>query len=200
MKKYKAGLFIGRMQHIHNLHERLIRRGLEQCDKLLVYVGCAQLGVTEPLTERNPFPAEARMWLINTIFKQEIEEGRLVVAALNDMTDEEDSCAEWGRYLLDHAEKDLGLKIDYMVSGDDESRELWFSPEDMATIFIDKVERQEASISATELRGYITNRDRENWQKHVNPILYPLFDAICLAMSMWTLINSLKENDYTKLP
>jgi len=38
---FNYGLIVGRFQHIHIGHEKLINIGLKLCDKLLVFIGSA---------------------------------------------------------------------------------------------------------------------------------------------------------------
>ena len=43
MKKgvFKYGIIVGRFQHIHKGHQKLIEIGLRLCDKLLIFIGSA---------------------------------------------------------------------------------------------------------------------------------------------------------------
>ena len=38
---FKYGIIVGRFQHIHKGHEKLINIGLKLCNKLLVFIGSA---------------------------------------------------------------------------------------------------------------------------------------------------------------
>jgi bifunctional NMN adenylyltransferase/nudix hydrolase len=185
---FKAGMFIGRMQHIHNLHEKLIRHGMNKCEKFLVFVGSAQIARDENnldgISLRNPFPVGMRIRLLEEIFSQEIKEGRLIVAPLDDLTTEDDISYEWGRYLLDNAEKVLGQKLDYMVYGNDESRAGWFSPEDIENIYMECIDRVEGTISATQLRKYLLEGDKENWMEYTNPAIHSYFNILCLSINL----------------
>lgn len=41
MSIFKTGIIVGRFQHIHKGHEKLINIGLELSDKLLIFIGSA---------------------------------------------------------------------------------------------------------------------------------------------------------------
>jgi bifunctional NMN adenylyltransferase/nudix hydrolase len=177
MAVFKAGLFVGRMQHIHLMHQTIISTGLEYCDKFLVFVGSAQIGREDAseLTSRNPFPAHVRIKLINEIYANEIKSGHLIVAPLDDLTHEDDHSAEWGRYLLDHAEEVLGQKLDYMCEGADENCKAWFSPDDRKGLVFHDTLRVENSISGTKLRNYLMNFDYDEWSKFTDPKIHRHF-------------------------
>ena len=52
--KYKVGLFIGRFQPFHKGHESIVRKMLEECEKVIIAIGSAQ----ESGTVANPFRYE----------------------------------------------------------------------------------------------------------------------------------------------
>lgn len=41
MKVFNTGIIVGRFQHIHNGHEKIINIGRSLCDTLLIFVGSA---------------------------------------------------------------------------------------------------------------------------------------------------------------
>jgi len=78
--KADFGVFIGRFQPLHIGHEHVIRRALEQVQRLIVLIGSANVA-RDP---RNPFTAAEREALIRSVFANEMADGRLIVAPLND--------------------------------------------------------------------------------------------------------------------
>ena len=72
---FKCGLIVGRFQHIHIGHQKLIDAGLKLTDKLLVFIGNAN----SPIGTRNPYDYEYRKSLIEIIYKEEIKKGKLIV-------------------------------------------------------------------------------------------------------------------------
>lgn len=41
MKVFNTGIIVGRFQHIHNGHEKIINIGRSLCETLLIFVGSA---------------------------------------------------------------------------------------------------------------------------------------------------------------
>jgi len=81
-KKSKVwSLFLGRYMPLHRGHIELIRTALKE-DKNV----CVALRNTT-LTEKNPFTIKERINMFNKEFKKEIEEGRLVVIPVPDITE-----------------------------------------------------------------------------------------------------------------
>ena len=56
MKVFNTGIIVGRFQHIHNGHEKIINIGRSLCETLLIFVGSAG----EKTTSRNPYDYEYR--------------------------------------------------------------------------------------------------------------------------------------------
>ena len=97
MNVFSTGVLVGRFQHIHIGHEKLINIGLSLCDKLLVFVGSAdKIG-----TIRNPYEVEYRIELISRLYKKEIDEGRLIIKPINDLTNENDLTPCLGKYVIE---------------------------------------------------------------------------------------------------
>ena len=93
MKPYDVGLVCGRFQTFHKGHEKLIDTGLKLCDRLLILIGSAQ----ECGTERNPLNINTRTKMLKAIYG---DSSNIMIYGLADMTNENDICPEWGRYLL----------------------------------------------------------------------------------------------------
>lgn len=127
MKPFKFGFIIGRFQHIHRGHERMINFGLDVCEDLLVLVGSAQ----EEGTERNPFNVFDRIKLIREIYGD-----KLMVGHISDLTHENDVTHEWGRHVLNTVTQwatiyGINKKPDVTIYGNDENRASWYAPEDV---------------------------------------------------------------------
>ena len=93
-KPYDVGLIVGRFQTFHKGHEKLVETGLLLCDRILILIGSAQ----ESFTERNPYNITTREAMIREVYGNN---PNIMIYGLSDMTNENDICAEWGRYLLD---------------------------------------------------------------------------------------------------
>lgn len=164
MKSFNFGMVVGRFNHLHNGHIHMIEKGLETCKKLLIMVGSSQ----ESFTVRNPFTCKTRMDIIRSVFKKEVEEGRLFVAHIDDMTNEDDHCVEWGDYVLDKIEMwrnhfDIEEELDCFVYGNDEERSSWYRPEAIEKVSQLILSRAGVPISATKMREFITLNDVTNW-------------------------------------
>ena len=53
---YRIGLIVGRFQILHRGHEEMVRKALDLCDKVVVYISSSQ----EAGTEKNPFSYSVR--------------------------------------------------------------------------------------------------------------------------------------------
>lgn len=172
-KKY--GYIIGRFSPVTKGHEKLIQYALTKVDVLLILVGSAD----KKNTFRNPFSIETRMRLLTKIYKDEIENKQIILAPLNDLTEETDiQGGKWGKYLIQNVEKILKRKPDYSIYGEEESRKYWFNKEDVINIEDIILKRTEEDISATKVREFIAKNDYENFKKFVNSKIYEDYNDI----------------------
>ena len=169
-KPYDTGLLVGRFQTFHKGHQHLIETGLMLCDRLLVLVGSAQ----ECGTERSPLNVETRISMIKAVFLTD----RVMIYALSDLTDETDIRPEWGRYVLDSADRYIYKAPELMIYGNDESRSRWFDTEDIKNTSEFIVNRGAIPISATMLRKMMVKDERREWMQWVDPKLHKLYDAL----------------------
>lgn len=180
-KPFKAGVFIGRLQHIHKGHEHIIDTALEVCERILILVGSAQKGGPDEEDQRNPFSVELRIKLISDIYAAYGD--RVIIGALPDLTTEDDISQDWGMYLLENIAAYFpgGITdVDLMIYGNDEHRFGWFDfPEPRrlsAHIHQLAIARGAAiEVSSTQLRKYILQDDFSKWSMYVNPVLWGRF-------------------------
>lgn len=66
--KYKACVFIGRYQPVHDAHIQIIEEALEIAETVIVSVGSAH----RPKTIRNPWTADERINMIKKALKQKL--------------------------------------------------------------------------------------------------------------------------------
>ena len=102
----------------------------------------------------------------------------IMIYGLPDLTNENDIRPEWGRYLLDNADRYIYKNPEIMIYGNDESRSAWFAKEDLKNTTELIINRSELPISATMLRQYMVNDDRKAWMALVNPKLHKMYDEI----------------------
>lgn len=171
MKPYDVGLICGRFQTFHIGHESLVEAGLKLCDRLLILIGSAQ----ECGTERNPFNIITRTKMLKTIYG---DKPSIMIYGLSDMSNENDICPEWGRFLLDNTERYIHKSPELMLYGNDEARSHWFSQEDIKETSELIVNRGKIPISATMVREYMVSDSRREWMRCVNPRLHKLYDEL----------------------
>ena len=171
MIPYDVGLVCGRFLTFHKGHEKLIDTGLMLCDRLLILIGSAQ----ECGTERNPLNINTRTKMLKAIYG---DNPNIMIYALSDLTNENDICHEWGRYLLDNVDRYIYKNPDVMIYGNDESRSGWFAKEDLKNTTELILNRNELPISATLLRKLMVEDRRKEWMELVNPKLHKMYDEL----------------------
>lgn len=170
-KEYEFSLILGRFNHIHLGHKMLIDESIKKAKKTLVLIGSMQ----EKGTLRNPFSYDTRKRLIEKIYK---DESSIIISGLEDMSNEHDISYEWGRYILDNVYEMTNQKPDIMFYGNDESRNGWFSEEDIKGIHEEVISRDIFKISATYLRGLIITNNKDEWMKYVHENIYDEFENL----------------------
>ena len=174
MKTFKTGVILGRFQHIHVGHEKLINLGLETCDKLLILVGSSSL----ENEVRNPYSGDYRIKLIEKIYSDEINSGRIIVRKINDISNENDLTPEWGKYVIKTAQDYLGEKLECIIYGKDKNIFKCFDKEDVKDISEILVDRKVLGISATKMREYLKKDEIDNWKKYSNPKIYEEYNTL----------------------
>ena len=171
-KPYDIALIVGRFQHFHNGHKSLVDAAFKLCDRVLILVGSAQ----EYGTLRNPYPASTRIDVIRGIYGTDNEVIR--VTELNDLTNENDITADWGRYVLKNVKTHTRKAPSLMVYGNDEFRSRWFDPEDITETAELVIPRSKLPISATQLRDALVRDDFEFWSKYVDEKTHNMYDRL----------------------
>ena len=171
MKPYDVGLICGRFQTFHKGHESLVETGLKLCDRVLILIGSAQ----ECGTERNPYNINTRTKMLRSIYG---DNSSVMIYGLSDMTNENDICPEWGRYLLDNVDRYIYKAPELMIYGNDESRSKWFAPEDIRDTSEFFVNRGRIPISATMVRKAMVFDKRKEWMDMVNPKLHKMYNEL----------------------
>ncbi len=174
MNVFKTGIIVGRFQHIHIGHEKIINIGLSLCDKLLIFIGSAQ----EEGTLRNPFSYEYRENIIKKIYSKEIEEGKIIIKPLDDFKNQTELSPRWGEYVFKEASKYLDELPQCIIYGKDKDIFKCFDKEAVKNITEILVDRNLLNISATKIREYIVENDRKNWEKYVDPKIYVEYENL----------------------
>ena len=172
MKPYDVGLVVGRFQHFHIGHKSLVETAYKLCDRVLILVGSAQ----ESGTLRNPYLPSTRIDVIREIYGKDND--LLQIKELNDLTNENDITADWGRYVLKNVKTHIRKVPSLMVYGNDEFRSKWFDPEDIKDTAEIVVPRSKIPISATLLREALVKDDFDYWSKFVDEKTHKMYDRL----------------------
>ena len=188
MKPYDVGLICGRFQTFHKGHEKLVETGMLLCDRLLILIGSSQ----ECGTERNPLNINTRTKMLKMVYG---DNPNIMIYALPDLSNENDIRPEWGRYLLQNADRYIFKNPDVMIYGNDESRSAWFDKADLKNTTEVIINRNELPISATMLRQYMVEDNRKAWMELVNPKLHKMYDEIRRELMTVDFYRNKKENN-----
>jgi len=170
-KIFKLGLVIGRLNHMHSGHKRIIDISKNLSEKTLVFIGSSQ----ENGTLRNPFKLETRKNLIEKVYGNDKS---IIVAELKDLSNEYSINFDWGKYVLDNVEKVIGKKPDFLITGNDDSRKGWYDEKDVEEISEMIVSRKVVEISGTDLRGYLLTGNKTVWTEFMPEELKGSFDDL----------------------
>jgi cytidyltransferase-like protein len=156
--KYKVGLFIGRFQPFHRGHESIVRKMLEECERVIIAIGSAQ----ELGTITNPFRYEYRRLIIQKVFPEYFD--RISILGINDRVNPSDD-ESWGEYSLNTIYQNINIKPDVIYQGIENKHDHWF---DSLDIHIVNINRGILKVSATEIRKAILD-DNFNYYKEFMP-------------------------------
>lgn len=152
------GIFLTRAQPFHNGHLSVIKKMLEENDKVLVIIGSAN----KEGTLRNPFDVKFRERYVNDVLNRNLYADvlRVKVVTLNDWSMETYTKAvkEWGKFFYYNIVNWVGVKtFSYYFSEDITYVQNWFTEDIIDRISFVACNRKDYAdnISATQLRGYI---------------------------------------------
>lgn len=105
----ETGVFLARMQPLHNGHLSLIKRIIDENEQCLILIGSS-----DKLNKRNPIPGNFRKDLLHqSIMMDEslakaYTDDRIKIVLLPDLTSEEDNSHDWGFYLYSNIVRLIG--------------------------------------------------------------------------------------------
>lgn len=108
-KTKKVGVFLARMQPLHNGHLALIKKMVDENDECLILIGSS-----DKLNKRNPIPGNFRKDLLfqsldsDKDLNEALYNERIKVTLLPDLTSEEDNSHDWGFYLYSNIVRLIG--------------------------------------------------------------------------------------------
>ncbi len=165
-KSFELGLVLGRFQTFHKGHEFIIDKAVEICDSVCVLVGSSQ----ESGTLKNPFSYETRERILKTIYGEKIK-----VFPLPDIGVGNNSA--WGEYVLKNVKERFNRFPDLLVSGKEQRRVSWFdglTETEIAELYVPKI----LDVSATKMREYFINDEREKWESLTNKKLWNEYENL----------------------
>lgn len=158
----KYGVFLARMQPVHNAHLFLVNKALEECDKVLIVLGSEnKLDML-----RNPFEISLREQMLRECLTEE-QNKKILVETLPDWSMESDleSTEIWGRYFYYNVVSRIGQKRFSIYYSDDPAiLDSWFkNTEVFSYITYRNFERDNLfeGLSSTKIRQAFINQDRE---------------------------------------
>jgi cytidyltransferase-like protein len=196
--KKRIGVFLARLQPVHNAHLYVIKQALLENDEVYVIVGSAN----KKETIRNPFSIALRRELLKLAIEDEagIEAvGKLHVLELADWSTENDveNQKEWGNYLYYNIVSRIGQK-DFTIYYSDEPEIMlnWFEDRLKEKISFRFLERNGIfdGLSATKIRQAFGDDNKEYIEKFCPAVVVRNFYQL---KSMWMDVKNSPKDDFS---
>lgn len=170
-KLYKLGMVLGRFQVLHNGHVNMVKRALDLCDIVVVYIGSSQAS----RTQTNPFSYEERRDMFAEVFTLEMTCGRLIIRPLPDIGVGNNE--GWGAYVLNTFENEFHTLPDLYVSGCEKERSSWFTNEMAPNTDELRMTRHNIEVSGTLCRTTLLENNYDKWCDLVPWALFNKFNT-----------------------
>lgn len=163
----KYGVFLARMQPIHNAHLYLVNKALNECDKVLIVLGSENK--VDML--RNPYDISLREQMLRECLSEE-QNKKITIVTLPDwsMESEISNVEIWGRYFYYNVVSRIGQKKFSLYYSDDPAiLDSWFkNTEVYQYITYRNFERNNIfeGLSATKIRQAFIDNDIEYIKKY----------------------------------
>lgn len=173
MIMYDTGMLIGRFQPFHLGHFIILKRALDQCNKVIVVIGSAQ----ESGTPLNPLSASEREQIITDGFVNRLDSNSLEKIKFLHLNDRENwsNDSSFGEYVINAIEHAYRVTPNVVFEGKESSRNSWFDTIDIDVV---QISRNKCTVSGTKLREAIYNGDRLMWEAQCAPGTEDSFDNI----------------------
>lgn len=158
----KYGVFLARMQPVHNAHLFMVKKALSECDNVLIVLGSENK--IDML--RNPYDITLREQMLRECLTDEDNE-KITLVTLPDWSMESDieSSKIWGRYFYYNVVSRIGQKRFLLYYSDDVNiLNSWFDGTEIREyITYRNFKRNDIfnGLSATRIRQAFTDNDRE---------------------------------------
>lgn len=162
----RAGVFLARMQPIHNAHLYLVNKALEECDKVLIVLGSENK--VDML--RNPYDISLREQMLRECFDLE-KNKKLSIVTLPDWSMESDyeEAKIWGRYFYYNVVSRLEQKhFSIYYSDDPKILDSWFKDTEVEKYITYRTFNRSnlfEGLSATKIRNAFIENDKEYIKK-----------------------------------
>lgn len=189
----KYGVFLARMQPVHNAHLFMVNKALEENDKVLIVLG------SENKVDmiRNPYDIRLREKMLRECLNQE-QNRKTTIVTLPDwsMESDIDNAETWGRYFYYNVVSRIGQKRFSLYYSDDLAiLDSWFkNTEVYQYITYRNFERNSifSGLSATNIRQAFIDNNREYIKKFCPNSVMKRFDY--LASYYKDVTNNPKED------
>ena len=179
----KIGVFLSRMQPLHNGHIGIIDKALSENDKVIILIGSAN----KEGKIRNPIGINLRKEILKETLENEYQKDnreKIEIVELPDWSTETDiaSNLEWGRYLYYNVvSKSKQRNFTMYFSDEPEIVENWFQDKIIRTrinLRIFKRAEMFEAVSSTKIRNAFLNNNKEYIEKSVPKAIIERFDII----------------------
>ena len=175
----KVGVFLARMQPVHNAHLYMVNKALEESDEVLIVLGSENK--VDML--RNPYDIKLREKMLRECFNKE-ENEKIQIVTLPDWSMESDyeNASIWGRYFYYNVVSRIGRKRFSIYYSDDPSiLDSWFKETEVFEyITYRNFERSNLfeGLSATKIRDAFINNDINYIKKYCPDSVVNRFDYL----------------------
>ena len=173
------GVFLARMQPVHNAHLYVIDKALKECEKVLIVLGSENK--IDML--RNPFDIKLREQMLRECFNEE-QNNKLNIITLVDWSMESDTenAKIWGRYLYYNIVSRIGQKHFKLYYSDDVSiLDSWFQDTEVSSYIKYRLLDRSSifnGLSATKIRQAFIDKDIEYINKFCPAPVIKRFDLL----------------------
>lgn len=185
----KVGVFLARMQPVHNAHLYMVNKALEESDEVLIVLGSENK--VDML--RNPYDITLREKMLRECFTDK-ENKKIEIVTLPDWSMESDyeSADIWGRYFYYNVVSRIGQKrFSIYYSDDPKILDSWFKDTEVFDfITYRNFERSKLfeGLSSTKIRDAFINHDTNYIEKYCPKSVVNRFDYLA------TYYKNVKQN------
>lgn len=175
----KYGIFLARMQPLHNAHLYIVNEALKECDKVLIVLGSEN----KKFTLRNPYDIKLRTQILKECYSEK-DFIKLNIITLPDWSTESDhqKVKMWGRYFYYNIVSRINQKHFSIYYSDDVSiLDSWFKDTEVYDYITYRLfERSNLfdGLSATKIREAFVNGDKRYIEKYCPKPVVDRFDYL----------------------